>query len=118
MAFLEYEIGVIQVEREIRSRVTKQMEKTQAEHYPNEQMKAIQMELVDGDNDAVDEAKELEGKARRMEFSPEAREKFDVELKTLGNMPPMSPEATVARHSVDSLTVVPWKSKMKAKRDT
>jgi ATP-dependent Lon protease len=118
MAILESEIEVIHVERKIRNRVKKQMEKTQKEYYLNEQMKAIQKELGDPDGAAVvDETKELEDKAKKIKFSPEAREKFDAELKKLRNTPQMSPEATVVRNYLDWLTSLPWKSKTKVKKD-
>src|ERR1043166_8192351 len=93
-AFMEGEIGVLQVEKRIRSRVKRQMEKTQREYYLNEQLKAIQKELGDGD-DAKDELAELEQRIRKTKFTKEAREKALAELKKLRSMSPMSAEATV-----------------------
>jgi ATP-dependent Lon protease len=95
LSLMESEISVLQVEKRIRTRVKRQMEKTQREYYLNEQMKAIQKEL--GDEDGKDELAELEEKIKRTKFSKEAREKATHELKKLRQMSPMSAEATVVR---------------------
>lgn len=116
LKFLEAEIDVIHVEKKIRNRVKKQMEKSQKDYYLNEQIKAIQKEL--GDTDFVlDDTKEFEEKAKKVRLSKEAREKFQAELKKLKNMPPMSPEATVVRNYLDWLLTIPWKVKTNVKRD-
>jgi ATP-dependent Lon protease len=117
IAVMESEIDVIHVERKIRNRVKKQMEKSQKEYYLNEQIKAIQRELGDSENAVVDEIKELEEKAKKIKFSPEAREKFNSELKKFKNMSPMSPEATVVRNYLDWMVNIPWRNKTKVKRD-
>lgn len=117
IAVMESEIDVIHVERKIRNRVKKQMEKSQKEYYLNEQIKAIQRELGDSENTVADEIKELEEKAKKLKFSTEAQERFNSELKKLKNMSPMSPEATVVRNYLDWLISIPWKNKTKVKRD-
>ncbi|MDR0677188.1 MAG: endopeptidase La [Holosporaceae bacterium] len=118
IAFMEAEIDVINVERKIRHRVRKQMEKSQKEYYLNEQIKAIQRELGgDSENAVIDEAKEFEEKAKKIKFSKEALEKFNSEIKKLKNMSPLSPEATVVRNYLDWLVSIPWKNKVKVKRD-
>ena len=114
LSFMESEIDVINVERKIRSRVKKQMERSQKEYYLNEQIKAIQKELGDPD-EVVDEIKEFENRAKKVKFTKEAREKFNSELKKLRNMPNMSPEATVVRNYLDWLITIPWKQKTKTK---
>src|SRR4028119_479085 len=106
-ALMEGEISVLQVEKKIRSRVKRQMEKTQREYYLNEQMKAIQRELGDQD-DQKDELAELEKRIRKTRLSKEARAKADGELKKLRNMSPMSAESTVVRNYLDWLLSVPW----------
>ena len=116
LSFMESEIDVINVERKIRSRVKKQMERSQKEYYLNEQIKAIQKELGDPD-EVVDEIKEFENRAKNVKFTKEAREKFNSELKKLRNMPNMSPEATVVRNYLDWLITIPWKQKTKIKKD-
>ena len=116
LSFMESEIDVINVERKIRSRVKKQMERSQKEYYLNEQIKAIQKELGDPD-EVVDEIKEFENRAKSVKFTKEAREKFNSELKKLRNMPNMSPEATVVRNYLDWLITIPWKQKTKIKKD-
>ena len=116
LSFMESEIDVINVERKIRSRVKKQMERSQKEYYLNEQIKAIQKELGDPD-EVVDEIKEFENRAKKVKFTKEAREKFNSELKKLRNMPNMSPEATVVRNYLDWLITIPWKQKTKIKKD-
>ncbi len=116
LSFMESEISVLQVEKRIRSRVKRQMEKTQREYYLNEQMKAIQKELGDGD-DGRDEMAELEDKVRKTKLSKEAREKAIAELKKLRQMSPMSAEATVVRNYLDWLLGIPWGRKSKIKID-
>jgi ATP-dependent Lon protease len=117
IAVMESEIDVINVERKIRNRVKKQMEKSQKEYYLNEQIKAIQRELGDSENVVFDDLKDLEDKAAKVKFSPEAREKFEVELKKMKNMSPTSPEATVVRNYLDWLVSIPWKNKTSIKKD-
>ena len=114
-ALMEGEISVLQVEKRIRSRVKRQMEKTQREYYLNEQMKAIQKEL--GDGEERDEVGELEQKIKDTKFSKEARERADAEIKKLRQMSPMSAEATVVRNYLDWLLNIPWGVKSKVKRD-
>ena len=114
-ALMEGEISVLQVEKRIRSRVKRQMEKTQREYYLNEQMKAIQKEL--GDGEERDEIGELEQKIKDTKFSKEARERADAEIKKLRQMSPMSAEATVVRNYLDWLLSIPWGQKSKVKRD-
>ena len=106
-ALMEGEISVLQVEKKIRSRVKRQMEKTQREYYLNEQMKAIQRELGETD-DARDEILELEKRIRKTKLSKEARAKADAEIKKLKNMSPMSAESTVVRNYLDWLLTIPW----------
>jgi ATP-dependent Lon protease len=114
-ALMEGEISVLQVEKRIRSRVKRQMEKTQREYYLNEQMKAIQKEL--GDGDERDELNELDQKIKNTKLSKEARERAEAELKKLRQMSPMSAEATVVRNYLDWLLGIPWGAKSKIKRD-
>jgi ATP-dependent Lon protease len=116
MGFMEAEISVLQVEKRIRSRVKRQMEKTQREYYLNEQMKAIQKELGEGE-DGRDEASELEERIKKTRLSKEAREKADAELKKLRTMSPMSAEATVVRNYLDWLLSLPWQKQSKVKKD-
>lgn len=116
LSFMEAEISVLQVEKRIRSRVKRQMEKTQREYYLNEQMKAIQKELGDGE-DGRDEAAELEERINKTKLSKEAREKAQAELKKLRSMSPMSAEATVVRNYLDWLLSIPWGRKSKIKQD-
>jgi ATP-dependent Lon protease len=106
-ALMEGEISVLQVEKKIRSRVKRQMEKTQREYYLNEQMKAIQRELGEQD-DARDELLELEKRIKKTKLSKEARTKAEGELKKLRNMSPMSAESTVVRNYLDWLLSIPW----------
>jgi len=113
---MEGEIGVLQVEKRIRSRVKRQMEKTQREYYLNEQMKAIQKELGEGE-DGRDEMAELEERINKTAFTKEARDKAVAELKKLRSMSPMSAEATVVRNYLDWLLSVPWNNRTKIKRD-
>ncbi len=115
LGLMESEISVLQVEKRIRTRVKRQMEKTQREYYLNEQMKAIQKEL--GDEDGKDELAELEEKIKRTRLSKEAREKATHELKKLRQMSPMSAEATVVRNYLDWLLSIPWNKKSKIKKD-
>jgi ATP-dependent Lon protease len=115
LGLMESEISVLQVEKRIRTRVKRQMEKTQREYYLNEQMKAIQKEL--GDEDGKDEVAELEDKIKRTKLSKEAREKAQHEIKKLRQMSPMSAEATVVRNYLDWLLSIPWNKKSKIKKD-
>ena len=116
LGLMESEISVLQVEKRIRSRVKRQMEKTQREYYLNEQMKAIQKELGDTE-DGRDELQELEEKIAKTRLSKEAREKATNELKKLRQMSPMSAEATVVRNYLDWLLGIPWGKKSKVKND-
>ena len=113
---MESEIGVLQVEKRIRNRVKRQMEKTQREYYLNEQLKAIQKELGDGE-EGKDESAELEAKIKKTKFSKEAREKAMAELKKLRTMSPMSAEATVVRNYLDWMLSIPWKKRSKVRND-
>ena len=115
-ALMEGEIGVMQVEKRIRGRVKRQMEKTQREYYLNEQMKAIQRELGEGE-DGKDELAELEEKIKKTKLSKEAREKATAEFKKLRNMSPMSAEATVVRNYLDWILNIPWGKKSRISRD-
>src|SRR5919199_1894807 len=114
--YMEGEIGVLQVEKRIRNRVKRQMEKTQREYYLNEQLKAIQKELGEGE-DGKDEAAELEAKIKATKLSKDAREKAMAELKKLRTMSPMSAEATVVRNYLDWMLSIPWKKKSKIRND-
>ncbi len=113
---MESEIGVLQVEKRIRNRVKRQMEKTQREYYLNEQLKAIQKELGEGE-DGKDENAELEARIKKTKFSKEAREKAAAELKKLRTMSPMSAEATVVRNYLDWMLSIPWKKRSKINND-
>ncbi|CUW40700.1 DNA-binding ATP-dependent protease La [Magnetospirillum sp. XM-1] len=115
-SYMEGEIGVLQVEKKIRNRVKRQMEKTQREYYLNEQLKAIQKELGEGD-DGKDETAELEERIAKTKLTVEAREKAMAELKKLKSMSPMSAEATVVRNYLDWLLTIPWKKRTKVKKD-
>ena len=114
--YMEGEIGVLQVEKRIRNRVKRQMEKTQREYYLNEQLKAIQKELGEGE-DGRDEMAELEDKINKTKFTKEARDKALAELKKLRSMSPMSAEATVVRNYLDWMLSLPWHKRTKIKRD-
>ena len=116
-AFMEGELGVLQVEKKIRGRVKRQMEKTQREYYLNEQLKAIQRELGGGEGDENDELVELAEKIAKLKMSKEARAKATTELKKLRTMQPMSAEATVVRNYLDALLGLPWGKKSKLKKD-
>ncbi|MEQ1706899.1 MAG: endopeptidase La [Terricaulis sp.] len=116
LALIEGEIGMLQVERKIRNRVKRQMEKTQREYYLNEQMKAIQRELGDGDEGREDIA-ELEARIKNTKLSKEAKTKADAELKKLRQMSPMSAESTVVRNYLDWVLSLPWGAKKKVKKD-
>ncbi|MDB5876353.1 MAG: endopeptidase La, partial [Ramlibacter sp.] len=116
LSLIEAEIGVLQVERKIRSRVKRQMEKTQREYYLNEQLKAIQKELGEGE-EGRDELHELEERIRKTKLSKEAREKAMAEVKKLRSMSPMSAEATVVRNYLDWMLSLPWGKKSKVKKD-
>ncbi len=115
-AFMESEIGVLQVEKRIRNRVKRQMEKTQREYYLNEQLKAIQKELGEGE-DGRDEIAEIEERIQKTKLSKEAREKATGEVKKLRTMSPMSAEATVVRNYLDWVLSIPWNKPTKVKRD-
>ena len=115
-ALMEGEMSVLQVEKKIRNRVKRQMEKTQREYYLNEQMKAIQKELGETD-DGRDELSEIEDKIKKTKLSKEAKTKADAELKKLRQMSPMSAESTVVRNYLDWLTSIPWNNRSKVKND-
>jgi len=115
LALMESEISVLQVEKRIRTRVKRQMEKTQREYYLNEQMKAIQKEL--GDEDGKDDLAELEERIKNTKLSKEGRDKATAELKKLRQMSPMSAEATVVRNYLDWLLSIPWGKRSKVKKD-
>ncbi|RBP09082.1 ATP-dependent Lon protease [Roseiarcus fermentans] len=115
LALMEGEISVLQVEKRIRTRVKRQMEKTQREYYLNEQMKAIQKEL--GDEEGRDEMSELEERIKSTKLTKEAREKALGEVKKLRQMAPMSAEATVVRNYLDWLLSIPWQRRSKVKKD-
>ncbi|MCC2979633.1 endopeptidase La [Sphingomonas sp. IC4-52] len=117
-AFMEGELGVLQVEKKIKSRVKRQMEKTQREYYLNEQLKAIQRELGnEGEEGEGDELAELTQKIATLKLSKEARTKATAELKKLKTMAPMSAEATVVRNYLDVLLGLPWGKRSKLKKD-
>ena len=117
-ALMEGELGVLQVEKKIKSRVKRQMEKTQREYYLNEQLKAIQRELGNSDEEGDgDEIAELTQKIATLKLSKEARTKATAELKKLKTMAPMSAEATVVRNYLDVLLGLPWGKKSKIKKD-
>src|SRR4029078_2513751 len=115
LGLMESEISVLQVEKRIRTRVKRQMEKTQREYYLNEQMKAIQKEL--GDEDGKDDLAELEERIKNTKLSKEARDKATAELKKLRQMSPMSAEATVVRHYLTCVVSIPWGKRSKVKKD-
>lgn len=115
-AFMEGEISVLQVEKRVRNRVKRQMEKTQREYYLNEQLKAIQKELGETE-DGRDELSEIEHKVRSTKLSKEAKEKAEAEVKKLRSMSPMSAEATVVRNYLEWLLNIPWKKPTKTKKD-
>ncbi|HYP58132.1 MAG TPA: endopeptidase La, partial [Beijerinckia sp.] len=115
LALMESEISVLQVEKRIRTRVKRQMEKTQREYYLNEQMKAIQKEL--GDEDGKDDLAEIEERIKATKLSKEARDKATAELKKLRQMSPMSAEATVVRNYLDWVLSIPWNKRSKVKKD-
>jgi ATP-dependent Lon protease len=114
--YMEGEIGVLQVEKRIRNRVKRQMEKTQREYYLNEQLKAIQKELGEGE-DGRDELAELEERINKTKLSKEGHDKAIAEVKKLRSMSPMSAEATVVRNYLDWLLSIPWQNRTKTKRD-
>jgi ATP-dependent Lon protease len=113
---MQGEMSVLQVEKKIKTRVKSQMERTQREYYLNEQMKAIQKELGDGE-DGSNEISELEEKISKLKLSKEAKEKVDGELKKLKSMSPMSAEATVVRNYLDWILSIPWGVKSRVKKD-
>ena len=114
--FMDNEIGVLQVEKKIRSRVKRQMDKTQKEYYLNEQIKAIQKELGES-SDPKDEISEIEDKIKEINFSDEALEKIKSEIKKLKSMGPMSAEATVVRNYIDWLMSIPWNKNLETEID-
>src|SRR5919107_3272982 len=114
--YMEGEIGVLQAEKRIRNRVKRQMEKTQREYYLNEQLKAIQKELGEGE-DGRDELAEIEERINKTKLSKEARDKALGEMKKLRSMSPMSAEATVVRNYLDWMLSIPWQQRTKIKRD-
>jgi ATP-dependent Lon protease len=116
LSYMESEIGVLQVEKRIRGRVKHQMEKTQREYYLNEQMRAIQKELGEGE-DGKDEVSELEETVKNTKLSKEALEKVTSEIKKLRSMGPMSAEATVVRNYLDWILGIPWKKRTRVKRN-
>jgi ATP-dependent Lon protease len=116
LGLMEGEIGVLQVEKKIRNRVKRQMEKTQREYYLNEQMKAIQKELGETE-DGRDEISEMEKRIKKTRLSKEAREKANGELKKLRTMSPMSAEATVVRNYLEWLLSIPWRKPTKIIKD-
>ena len=113
---MQGEMSVLQVEKKIKTRVKSQMERTQREYYLNEQMKAIQKELGDGE-DSLTEVAELEERISQTKLSKEALEKTEAELKKLKNMSPMSAEATVVRNYLDWVLSLPWGTKSRVKKD-
>jgi ATP-dependent Lon protease len=115
LELLEHEVDILQVEKRIRGRVKRQMEKSQREYYLNEQVKAIQKELGDGEEGA--DFEELEKKIQAARMPKEARKKVDGEMKKLKLMSPMSAEATVVRNYIDTLVNLPWSKKTKIKHD-
>ena len=115
LELLEHEVDILQVEKRIRGRVKRQMEKSQREYYLNEQVKAIQKELGDGEEGA--DLEELEKKIKAARMSKEGRKKAESELKKLKLMSPMSAEATVVRNYIDTLINLPWAKKTKIKND-
>ena len=117
LAFMDGELSVLQVERKIRGRVKRQMEKTQREYYLNEQLKAIQSELGGGDEDGGNEVTELTERIGKTKLSKEAKAKAESELKKLKGMQPMSAEATVIRNYLDVLLGLPWGKKSRLKKD-
>ncbi len=116
-AFMEGELGVLQVEKKIRGRVKRQMEKSQREYYLNEQLKAIQRELGNDNGEGGDDLAELQAKIDSLKMSKEAKAKANAELKKLRAMAPMSAEATVVRNYLDTLIGLPWGKKSKLKKD-
>ena len=115
-SYMEGEIGVLQVEKKIRNRVKRQMEKTQREYYLNEQLKAIQKELGEGE-EGKDELAEMEERIVKTRFTKEAKDKALAELKKLKSMSPMSAEATVVRNYLDWMLTIPWKKRGRVKKD-
>ena len=116
LGVMDGEIGALQVEKRVRNRVKRQMEKTQREYYLNEQMKAIQKELGDGE-DGMNELDEIEAQLNEMKLPKLVREKAAAELKKLRNMGPMSAEATVVRNYLDWIVALPWKKASRLKKD-
>ena len=117
LGLMESEISVLQVEKRIRTRVKRQMEKTQREYYLNEQMKAIQKELGDNEEGGKDDLGEIEDKIKNTKLTKEARDRATAELKKLRSMSPMSAESTVVRNYLDWLLSLPWGKRSKVKKD-
>jgi len=117
LRLIEGEMSVLSVEKKIRGRVKRQMEKTQREYYLNEQMKAIKKELHEGQDGDIDELDELAAQVKDTKLSKEARKKADKELKKLKQMPPMSAESTVSRNYLDWIVSVPWGKKSRVHKD-
>ena len=117
LGLMESEISVLQVEKRIRTRVKRQMEKTQREYYLNEQMKAIQKELGDNEEGAKDDLAEIEEKIKNTKLTKEARDRATAELKKLRSMSPMSAESTVVRNYLDWMLSIPWNKRSKIKKD-
>ena len=117
LGLMESEVSVLQVEKRIRTRVKRQMEKTQREYYLNEQMKAIQKELGDNEEGAKDDLAEIEEKIKTVKLSKEARDRATAELKKLRQMSPMSAESTVVRNYLDWILSIPWGKRSKIKKD-
>src|SRR5213595_2599853 len=115
LGLLEGEVDILQVEKRIRGRVKRQMEKSQREYYLNEQVKAIQKELGEGEEGA--DLEEMEKRIRRAHMPKDARKKAEAELKKLRLMSPMSAEATVVRNYIETLVGLPWKKRSKIKHD-
>ena len=116
LSLIEGEIGMLQVERKIRNRVKRQMEKTQREYYLNEQMKAIQRELGEGD-DGRDDIAEIEARIKQKKLPKDVRTKADAELKKLRQMSPMSAESTVVRNYLDWILSLPWNQRKAVKKN-
>ena len=117
LGLMESETDLLQVEKRIRGRVKKQMEKSQRDYYLNEQIKAIQKELGDSENGGIDEIEQLRQKLEEARLPKEAKEKVEAELQKLKMMPPMSAEATVVRSYIDWMLQVPWYKRTKVKKD-
>ena len=115
LGLLETELDILQVEKRIRGRVKRQMEKSQRDYYLNEQVKAIQKELGEGEDGA--DLEEVDKKIKSAQMPKDARAKAEAELKKLRLMSPMSAEATVVRNYIDALVALPWKKKSKISKN-